>query len=428
VGILPGNISSTSSSLDPGKTVPFAVNLTNPPPIHAFTIQLQYNPKVLSLTNIGIDLSGGLLGAATQTLVECIDGSAVLGNTCTDLDGEGVLTLAVTIIGNGNSTTAPPYILFTTTFNIVGRGVSQIHLLNAVVVEGAADVLNPPLLDVQLADGYFSNMLCGSQLCQPPAPSFTILPLPPVPVDKNVTFDATLSTSPNPNAQISIYTWFWDEIGSGISTYTSTNKPVIEKSFFIGNKPHFITLSVNDTYNAVGYATVKIQVTDFRLNLGVDSLTAKPVFRVLVGTPVNVTAVGENLSTNALNVTLEIFVGSTVLANMTFPNVHSHSSTVPLTVIWDTHGFSPKIYRVEAVVPPIRDSNGRIIEDDAVKGVDTNNMALVFVQLVETAGSGIVSLSLIQTTGLGIVVLIGIGVAAGFFSKRRHTVEPLPLE
>ncbi len=407
--------------------VTFAVNLTNPPPIHSFTIQLQYNPKVLSLTNSGIDLSGGLLGAAIQILVECIDGSVVIGNTCTDLDGAGVLTLDVTIIGNGNST-APPNILFTTTFNIVGRGVSQIHLLNAVVVEGATDVLNPPLLDVQFADGYFSNMLCGGQLCQPPTPSFTIIPLPPIPVDKNVTFDATLSATPNPNKGISIYTWFWDEIGSSIPTYTFTNKPVIEKSFFIGNHPHFITLAVNDTYNAVGYVTVKIQVTDIRLDIGVDSINAKPVFRVLVGTPVNVTAVGENLSTSAVNVTLEIFVGSTLLANKTFLNVHSHSSTVPLSVIWDTHGFSPKIYKVEAIVPPIRDSSGRIIEGDAVKGVDTNNMGLVFVQLVENPGSGLVSLSLIQTTGLGIIVLIGIGVAIGFFSKRRHTVEPPPLE
>jgi hypothetical protein len=407
--------------------VTFAVNLTNAPLIHAFTLQIQYNPKVLSLTNSGIDLSGGLLGAAVQPLVECIDGSVVIGNTCTDLDGAGVLTLAVTIIGNGNST-QPPGILFTTTFNIVGRGVSQIHLLNAVVVEGAADVLNPSLLDVQFADGYFSNKLCGGQLCQPPTPSFTIVPLPPIPVDKNVTFDASLSKSPNPNGQISIYTWFWDEIGSSIPTYTFTNKAVLEKSFFIGNHPHFITLAVNDTYNAVGYVTMKIQVTEIRLNLGVDSINAKPVFRVLVGTPVNVTAVGENLSTNALNVTLEIFVGSTVLANKTFSNVHSHFSTDPLTVIWDTHGFSPKIYRVEAIVPPVRDSSGRIIEDDAVKGVDSNNMASAFVQLVEPTGSSLLSLSLIQTTGLSVVVLIGIGVAAGFFSKRRHTVEPVPLE
>jgi len=401
--------------------------LTNAPPIHAYTISIQYNPKILSLLSNGIDPSGGLLGNQISTYIECIDGQAVIGSNCTTLDGAGVMTLSETIVSSGNST-ATSGTLFTVKFNILTTGASQIHLLKAEIAQGASAGNFGALLGVQLADGYFSNMLCGGQLCRPPIPSFTIVPLPPIPVDKNVTFDATASTTPNPGARISFYTWFWNEAGSSISTFTVTNMSVIDKAFFIGNQRHFITLTVNDTYNAVGYFTMQVQVTDLRLDLGVDSVNAKPVFRVLVGTPVNVTAVGENLSTSAVNVTLEIFVGSTLLANKTFLNVHSHSSTVPLSVIWDTHGFSPKIYKVEAIVPPIRDSSGRIIEGDAVKGVDTNNMGLVFVQLVENPGSGLVSLSLIQTTGLGIIVLIGIGVAVGFFSKRRHTVEPPPLE
>lgn len=364
------------------------------------------------------------MGNAVQTLIECVDGAAIIGNNCSTLDGQGVLTLQEFISGSGNSTGSSG-ILFTVRFNILLRGVSQIHLLKAEIAEGASAGVLGSLLDVQLADGYFSNLLCGGQLCQPPVPSFTVLPLPPITIGKNVTFDATGSRTPNPGASVSFYTWFWNEAGSLITTYTFTRASVTEKSFFIGNTRHFITLTVNDTYGAEGYFTMLIQVVDIRLDLAVDSINASPFFRVLAGTPVNITAVGYNISTNAENVTLQIVVGGTVLANKTFPNVPGHILTRPLTKIWDTHGLLPKIYRVQAIVLPVRDSSGKIIEDDAVNGVDSNNIRFVFVELVEPAGSALVSLSLVETTGLGIAVLVGVGVAAGLFSRRRRTVEPL---
>lgn len=402
------------------------MNLTNAPPIHAYTVSIQYNPKVLGLApdGSGIDPTGGLLGNSIATYIECIGGTPIIGNSCSSIDGAGVLTLSESISGSGNSTGSSG-ILFTVRFNILLRGVSQIHLLKAEIVEGASAGVLGSLLAVQLADGYFSNMLCGGMLCQPPVPSFTVLPLPPISVNKNVTFDATGSKTPNLGGSISFYTWFWNEAGSAISTYTSTRAAVIEKSFFIGNTRHFITLTVNDTYGVEGYTTMLIQVVDIRLDLSVDSISASPVFRVLAGTPVNITAVGDNLSTDAENVTLEIVVGGTVLANKTFPNVPGHTSTLPLTKVWDTHGFAPKIYRVQAIVPPVRDSSGKIIEDDVVNGVDSNNMGFVFVEIVEPAGSGLISLSLVETTGLGIIVLAGVGAAAGLFSRRRRTVEPL---
>jgi hypothetical protein len=143
---------------------------------------------------------------------------------------------------------------------------------------------------------------------------------------------------------------------------------------------------------------------------------------VLPGTRVNITAIGENGSSSIEDVTIAITAGGKVLKNQTFPSVSAHSLAPPVSVIWDTTGFLPRAYKIQAVVSPLRDSSGRIIEDNLA-----NNIQSVFVQLVEIPGRTFVSLSLLQTTGLSLVVLVGLGGVASFLFKKRTRSQPTAL-
>jgi hypothetical protein len=382
------------------------------PPIHGFLVQFSYNHAVLHVAQSDIDPSGGVLGASIQTLAECIDGASTLGGNCTPLDTTGIVTLLVVISGPLNST-APSGVLFTVIFHIYGIGVSQIHFLNVALIAGNAR------LDSNQYDGYFSNQLCLNVLCQPPVASFVISPPPPIKLGNSVIFNASLSFSPNPNAKISKYSWDWgatDIIGNTTASSVTTQK------FYSASTSEFITLTVNDTYNILGSTTLKVEVVNIVYDLSVYGIFADKVSMVLPGTPVNITAIGRNGSSNNGNVTIAIIVvGVKVLKNQTFP-VLGKSLAPPLSVIWDTKGVSPRAYKIQAVVSPLRDSSGRIIEDDL-----SNNVRSVFVQLVENPGRTFVSLSLLQTTGLGLAVLIGLGGVATFFFKKRTGSESTAL-
>jgi hypothetical protein len=422
VGILPSNISGSGPQLTPGggHQAIFAINLTNYPPIHAFTVQLQYNHAVVQVAPGGVDLSGGVLstGGGVQIFSECVDDVPVVPPCQTSLDNTGVVTLAAAIVGPNNSTTSKS-LLFTIAFNIVAVGVSQIHLLNAVIVQGSPIGQAGAKLDVQMADGYFSNVLCGSQLCVPPVTNFFMSPAPPIRVSTPVQFDATGSHTTNSGAKIEAYNWFWD---SPDLPGFATRKPVINQTFYTATQEDFITLTVNDTDHAIGYFTMKVQVTHITLDLKVSSIVTDKSFRVIPGTPVNITAIGENDSSNSQNVTMAITVDGKVLINRTFINIMNHRETPPLIYTWDTAGYAPRMYEVAASIPFLRDLNGRIIEDDT-----SNNRLSTFVQLVDSLGPTNVRLSLLQITGLGVIVLIGIGVAAALVFRRRSSVEPAPL-
>lgn len=418
VAVNPSNISSTSPSYDPTpggtNTAPFAINVTNVPPIHGFLVQLSYNHAVLHVAPSDIDPVGGVLssGGSIQTLAECIDGLSTSGGNCTPLDSTGIVTLLVVISGPSNSTLTSG-LLFSVTFHIVKRGVSQIHLLNVALIVGNAR------LDSKQYDGYFSNQLCSNVLCQPPVASFVISPPPPIKQGKPVTFNASLSFSPNPNAKISKYSWDWGATDL-INTVTASN--VTTQTFYSVLSSDFITLTVNDTYDILGSATLKVEVVNVVLDLSVYGIFVDKVSMILPGTPVNITAIGKNGSSSHENLTIAIVVvGLKVLKNQTF-SVDGRSLARPLSVIWNTTGVPPRAYKIQAIVSPLRDSSGRIIEDDL-----SNNVQSVYVQLVENPGRTFVSLSLLQTTGLGLALLIGVGGVGAFLLKRRTGPEPTAL-
>lgn len=369
VGIWPGNQSSTSPNLAPGNQVKFSVNLTNAPPIHAYTIQFEYNPKVLSVAPNGIDPTGGLLGSAMTTLVECVDGNIIIGSTCTTLDDPGVITLSESIVGSGNSTSSSG-VLFTVAFSILQRGVSQIHLLNAVVVGGAPLGFSGSLVNVTLADSYFSDMTCGSRLCQPPVISFTTTPAPPILAFSAIQFDASASSSPNQGAGISAYTWFWNEAGSNSPNFDTTKLPIIQHTFVLENRPHFITLSANDTDGVVGYATVKAQVV---ANPSTFDLVGCPPLNIPSGSRATCdiavishasTSIDVSLSVSgtpdsvlaSITPAVSVAPSSTVTAILSVSNLGNLSGTFILTISGSfsstSHSIGVSIDLIPPVLPP----------------------------------------------------------------------------
>jgi len=86
-----------------------------------------------------------------------------------------------------------------------------------------------------------------------------------------------------------------------------------------------------------------------------------------------------------------------------------------LIVEWDTTGYVPRVYRVDAIVIQPKNAN-------STKG----NIGSGYVQLIDPMPYGSFSLSLLETTGLGILLLAAIGFAVTRLRRRpSYADEPL---
>lgn len=249
VAVSPTNIADLTVT---SGTVQFTINVTNAPPIHGFLVQFSYNHTVLNVAPGGVS-TAGVLGTNAQPLVECIDGISVLNTNCTPLDdlfpALAVVTLQTSIVGPMNTTAPTNGDLFSVTFNVVGQGVSQIHLLQVVLVAGFSAV---PNVD---SDGYFTNVQCGSSICQPPIPDFTFS-ASPVFTNQQETFNASTSLTNNVGATIRDYHWRWGEEDL-LDTFTSD--PVTTQTFHFSSS-HIVILEATDSFGVTGLKSVIINV------------------------------------------------------------------------------------------------------------------------------------------------------------------------
>ena len=288
--------------------VTFSVDVANSPPITGFGVSMLYNRAVLSLAPSGINIQGDILGQTGGTVVvgaECLDGSSIIGNCIPTIDDVGVISLLVVIQGQSVTPNPTNGLLFSLTFNVIGKGVSQLHFLRSILLNGLASALVPS----QSVGGYFSNMICGNAICQPPAVQFTFTPSIPgagVPI----TFDASSSLATNPGATLQVYVWNWRDT-SFPSPATSTT-PTIQHTFqFPGN--HTVTLALNDSYGVVGSATAVVDVI-----LLPDFTMTSPVFPVL--------GLGDVVTAPLVLISLHGFKGTVALsASFTQP----HGAALP---------------------------------------------------------------------------------------------------
>ena len=250
-----------SSIADPtitSGTVTFNINVLNSPSISTFGVSIFYNRAVLSLLPTGINFQGDVLAQTGGTLsvgAECLDGSSIIGNCIPLIDDLGVVSLLLLIQGQSVTPNPTNGLLLSLTFNVIGRGVSQIDFLRSILLNGN---LANPLIPSQSTDGYFSNMMCGSAICRPPIAQFTFTPTTPE-VGIPVTFNGSSSFATNPSASIQTYSWNWRVRFPDVS---NANGPIVQHAFQFPGE-YTVTLAVNDTYSVVGFATTVVNVIPF---------------------------------------------------------------------------------------------------------------------------------------------------------------------
>jgi hypothetical protein len=129
---------------------------------------------------------------------------------------------------------------------------------------------------------------------------------------------------------------------------------------------------VVDSYGITAYTAVTIQVISAYIDLNVGDVKASPQSTVFPGTPVQVTAIIENNSTLAepANVTISLDTGY-VLGKENLGLLAPFRSTATVgPVVWDTTGYSPRIYRIDVKVAIVAGEN-----------ITSNNVGSVYVDL-----------------------------------------------
>jgi hypothetical protein len=406
--------------------VTFTVNVTDAPSINGFAAVLTYNILVLRafLPPGGLDYGGNVLcpsgaDSCKPTVVrDCADGH---GPACGGEDQGGVVALGLVLL---TSTTTPPTTgkLFSVTFDILGSGFSEIHFRSATLTTG----LNQTELPSVTSDGYFTNIDCPSSSripCTPPVVDFTVSPTP---ADLAITgslliqgkiliFNAS-ARSTNSGGSIRNYYWIW---GNPDPSQQGSNA-TITHVYSIG-KPYYVTVRADDSSGASASKTKRITVINNLIDLAVDSATVNQDSGVVPGTVITVNARVLNNGTTIENANFTISVEGRVIGNTTFLNMTAHSRQ-EFTAHWNTAGYRPRAYRINAFVDYVRNPKNasQIIEDSL-----SNNLLSVFVQLVTPLPAGL-SLSLLPSVGISLLVLAGAGAAGSRFLRKRPVDTELP--
>jgi PKD domain-containing protein len=378
-------------------TIQIEVNVTNAPSINEFDVSLQYDRQVLSAPANGIDFSATILGTNTYVLFDCVDGVLIKGlaTHCSPNDQPGVVSLAIAI--QAGFTPAPTNgNLFNVTFNVIGRGVAQLHFLLALLANNGNQIPSDSF------DGYFSNKNCNGPPCRPPSASFTVTPAV-VRQGVPATFNASLSKSLNPGGTIRSYNWTWGV--SGLQGRDTPNPVTYQTYPNAGN--YTVILIVTDNYGISGSFSALVHITNKIIDTGIASLDVEPVLNILAGTDVDIKATAHNFGTQLWNITLSLFVEKKLVNQTFYPNVLRFHDAPTLLYIWHTTGKTAGSYRIDASVDPQPGDN------------DTDNdLTSTYVQIIEPRQSSLVNLGLLPATALGIILIVA-GSASVSFIRRK---------
>ena len=404
------------------------VNITNGPPINSFQVVLKYNYNVLHAASL--DDTNGLLTIAAETAgqsvtkaLDCLDDAPPPGGgNCGANDGPGVISYsAVAPVLTPAPSTGQ---LFSVTFNAQNTtSFSQIQVSQAYLANGTYAQIS-----VGKIDGYYSSMTCpvganppSTVACTPPLVSFTVSPQ--IPVKNGFTVFNGSSTVPSAGGKITDYSWSWVPDGGTRGSIDTHLSSTAEVSYKVAGT-FSVTLTVTDSNGLRASATHEIVIIDSTVDIGISAVTLSPSNQnVIPGTLISIYAKLRNSGFTPQNVTLLIRIQGLILNKTSERNLGGQSE-ISLTAKWDTTGLPPKMYRVEAFAPELTNStSGAVIESDYVNGVDTNNIAYQWVQLVAPFPGGL--LGLFPSFGLGIVVLGGAGYTVSRLRRRKLHDETL---
>jgi hypothetical protein len=394
------NVARTSGQIT------FGVYLNDSPPLNLFSVSIQYNHVILHAASV--NSTGDALNStgAASILYYCIDGVNQVSSSASCLpgiDGPGVVTYSLVLLG-GESGFITNGLLFHVTFNIVGSGLAQLHMLSVGLFNSGSAV------STTSTDGFFANGNCGSTVCRPPSVNVTLTPAT-FSVGRLGTFNATVVLN-NPDDTVLSYTWDF-----GLTTATSTGTqvttvPYVQHAY--QNAGTFLaTVEIEDTYNVFWTASIIVNVTTLYISLVASQPKVNPQQMVIPGTPVFISASISNNSTVPENATFSITVDGTLfLKNSTRLTLAAAGGEATLNTVWNTTGFTPEAYAITVIIPVVPSENKT-----------AGNIASSYVLLVSAPSSG---LTILETTGLGVLVLVGVVVVLSrFMRKPSYEQEPL---
>jgi|GEM_PF-4526158 len=247
--------------------------------INGFDVRVNYtgaftpaNHGVLQAKSISY--SSNLFASASSTvLVECIDGTAVQGNSGCPSDDAPLGQVHLSEVITGQTVSGPGSgILFSVTFQVTGYGNSLFTIDRANLVNPHPDpsnpqLINPVLIPVVKHDGVFGNQGVVSFFNYQPVDTTitpTIIPNQPVSFDASASFLGFNGSSTG----FRLYSWNFGD-GSGVSNVTSgaTNTHTFRAP---GN--YTVSLTVWDARNETGTVIRNVNVLPA---LGRLSLTVK---------------------------------------------------------------------------------------------------------------------------------------------------------
>jgi hypothetical protein len=405
-------VSITPSAITSGQVgsqVTFGVNISLTPAITSFYVTLEYDNAVLNA--LSVDYSTGIFGPHNPFVnYDCINGQPQAQASCPqNPPGNGVDEIAVQLL-LVNPVNGTSGLLFNVNFQVLKNGVANVHIEQVVLA------LVSQVLPTVTFDGYFSNQQCGAALCRPLQVSFNYTAVPTPISQRPVKFNAT-AVDPN-GAAISMYQWRWGEPVTSGATSTFTTQRATNHTFQNPGQ-YFVTLIVNDTDGITGYSTQSLIVGRLWVQLEIGSFSANPSSQVVSGTRVNVTVSVQNLGTTNQTALLSVVlvlgdVGNQSLINQTCTLLHPNNACSS-SIILDTTGFKPKVYRViaDAQLPAI---NSTFFMNDTSASSHS-----AYIQILQPILQG--SLSVAQVAGIGIGVLV-VAYAAFFVVQRLARRNP----
>jgi hypothetical protein len=232
--------------------ISFGVNISKTFALSAFWVTLQYDNTVLSA--LGIDFTGGILGKSNPLVIyDCVNGqpSSLCPPSPSD-SGADMVSLQLILLGSILYNASG--LLFNINFQVIGVGLSNIHILRAQIVAVLASGTIP--IPTSTFDGYFSNKQCGSTICRPLMLNLSHTPLPIA--GRVVKFNATV-VNPNGDA-VQWYHWEWGDVPTVGTTDLFTRLSYANHTYLTPQNPYIVTLIVNDTYRVTGIVTIPIFV------------------------------------------------------------------------------------------------------------------------------------------------------------------------
>jgi hypothetical protein len=400
VYITPSNVTDTSRT---SGQVTFSVYAEDIPAINLYLVSLQYNRDEIRLYSV--NSTGNIMGDTAQIVYYCVDGLNQVNPTgqCLTVNGSpidqpDVITYSQNLLG-GSSAPSLNGFLFNLTFNIIGQGLSPLHVYYLSLDNGSTE------LNASSRDAYFSNGMCGGVACRPPLVNVTIAPST-FSVGSPGNFNATVLLR-NPSDSVTSYTWSWGETTGLSQEYSVTHVPHASHVYQnVGE--HLASLQIIDAYGIYWYVTLRIHVTRLYVDLYVGEIKVNPQLKVVAGTIVTIHAVINNNSTLPENTNFSITIEhKTVLKTSPSVSLAPGGGQASLDTVWNTSGYTPRMYGVVVIIPPIPQEN-----------TTAGNIGVLYVQLIYPLPGGLLSLSILQTAGLSILIIVAVAVALSRFLKK----------